>query len=81
MTFEEAKDQIAELHGLDNWAQVINIYGYVGKWAEEAAELYCLEERRRTWDEAIEQHQANIISKLKQADISILMPAKPEFKP
>jgi hypothetical protein len=47
-SLQECQNQIAEIHGLPDWNTVIVAYGYVGKWVEEAAELYASQFKKST---------------------------------
>lgn len=95
MTLQEAKERIASAGIYKRWENIYNeMYGtseYV-EYLEQAAELYCLEERKRTWEEAINtsirkfefaKTKAKTLVELIQLDavLAILDVTKKEFKP
>lgn len=97
MTLQQAKDQVAKEYGYDSWAKLViqcthdKTEDFLRPALEYAAELYCLEERRRTWDEACEamkttcadQFINSIDARVNQysAKQYCINAPKPEFKP
>jgi hypothetical protein len=79
LTYPEALDEVARKHDFDSWAHVIKTYDYVGKWLQEAAELYA----RAKWEEACELQRNMCADDLPDPFIKSLVKntPKPEFKP
>ena len=96
MTLQEAKDQVAKTYGkaagvkyaswddmVDSIKNTIGGRGALLSRLEEAAALWCLEERRRTWDEACEAMKRDCENAftLQANQNKIYYVPKPEFKP
>lgn len=67
MSLEEAKNQIAKVYKYDTFKELFidnkSDSMYIKMILSEAAELYCLEERKRVWKEACEAQRLLIEKK------------------
>lgn len=83
LTIQEAKDQIAyKLYKTD--FKYVSLDVCKVAILEQAAELYCLEQRKRTWDEACEAMRSSCTQRFydnTETQLRIGSVSKPEFKP
>jgi hypothetical protein len=87
MTLQQAKDQVAKKYGYNTWSGMMSYMPYSElPMTKEAYELYCLEERRRTWDEACGAMRDVCVKRAgdnygARTLAYMQMSPKPEFKP
>jgi hypothetical protein len=89
MTPAQAMNQVVQDAGYESWGHMERHPDItIGEWnfyRDKAFELYCLEERRRTWDEACEAMHKVCADQISAIDVinkvRCIDAPKPEFKP